>query len=77
MTEAKNRSLRPQDANLLKALRNAQESLEQCEVYYGEANDDSCRALYNRIREMLEEQRDLLRKELASHNVAGDAEETE
>ncbi len=57
--------------NLMEALRTAQESLEQCEAFYGEANDDSCRVIYGRIKDMLKEQQQLVQKEIEAHREAG------
>lgn len=60
-----------QNENLLEALRAAQETLERCDVYYGEASDDSCRAIYSRIKDMLQEQQRLVQEEIESHKRAG------
>ena len=63
--------VKPENKNLLEALEKAQESLEQCETYYGEANDDSCRVIYSRIKGMLAEQKNLVEQEIESHKTAG------
>jgi hypothetical protein len=63
-------SKRPNES-LLEALCAAQESLSQCEVYYGESNDDSCRAMYARIKEMLHEQQQMVEQDI-QYRQAGD-----
>ncbi len=60
-----------QNRNLMEALRSAQESLEKCEAFYGEANDDACRIIYSRIKDMLKEQQHLVQKEIDAHREAG------
>lgn len=60
-----------QNQNLLEALRQAQEAMDRCDVYYGESNDDSCRNIYNRIKEMLAEQQDMVQSEIESHKNKG------
>jgi hypothetical protein len=67
--------MKPENENLREALRLAQESMDRCEVFYGESNDDSCRNIYARIREMLSEQRQLVESEIESHRIAGEWEE--
>lgn len=67
--------MKQENENLREALRLAQESLERCEVFYGESSDDSCRSIYARIKEMLAEQRQLLQSEIETHRIAGEWDE--
>lgn len=58
--------------NLREALRQAQEAMDKCEIYYGEASDDSCRAIYQQIKELLQKQQDLVQQEIQAHKSAGE-----
>ncbi|MHB1414997.1 MAG: hypothetical protein ACYC1C_07065 [Chloroflexota bacterium] len=64
-----------QNENLQETLRLAQEAMQKCDVFYGEANDDSCRHIYGRIRDLLQEQKSLAEQEIASHKMQGQWEE--
>lgn len=64
-----------QDANLKEIARLAQETMDKCDAYIGESSDDSCRSIYARIKELMNEQKQLLEQELETH--AGGLEENE
>ncbi|MHB1130940.1 MAG: hypothetical protein ACYC4L_00945 [Chloroflexota bacterium] len=56
-----------QEANLREALRLAQETMDKCQAFIGESNDDSCRAIYSGIRDLMSQQKGALEKELDAH----------
>ncbi|MHB1004753.1 MAG: hypothetical protein ACYC3S_03810 [Chloroflexota bacterium] len=63
--------MKPENSNLVEALEQAQAAMAKCDAYFGEANDDSCRVIYSRIKDMLAEQKNLVEQEIESHKNAG------